>query len=45
MIIKALSEATFKDDQVTIGTDIDEADYVPHFQRVYISGDDTSGVS
>lgn len=45
MIIKALSEATFKDDQITIGTDFDDADLVPHFQRVYISGDDTSGVS
>ena len=24
---------------------VDEHDYVPHFQRVSISGDDTSGVS
>lgn len=24
---------------------LDEHDFVPHFQRVYISGEDTSGVS
>lgn len=32
-------------DEIDHGYKIEEHDFVPHFQRVSISGEDTSGVS
>lgn len=34
-----------KQDDFNKACEIDDMEYVPHFQRVYISGDDNSGVS
>lgn len=43
--VKYEASETAVDDSDEKVSDIDESDYTPHYQRVYISGEETTSVS